>query len=61
MAWEDPKIHGDANFTREQAYGMMSGINKQLRDKKIQDEKSAQEVLGQAPNAQPKNVGFGSY
>ena len=60
MAWEDPKIHGTQNISQEDAYRMMSGINKQLRDKKISDEKSAQEMAGQSPVVEPKK-GFGSY
>lgn len=60
MVWEDPKVHGTQNISQQDAYKMMSGINKQLRDKKIADESSAQEMVGQGPVVEHKK-GFGSY
>lgn len=60
MAWEDPKIHGTQNLSQKEAYAMMSEVNRKLRDKKISDEKSAQEMTGQSPVVEPKK-GFGSY
>ena len=51
------EFKGQQNFTREQAYQMMKGINKDLRDREISDESQAN-VIQEAPRTANKQSGF---
>lgn len=50
------EFKGSPNLTKEQAYQMMKGINKDLRDREISDE--SQVAKQEAPRTVNKQSGF---
>ena len=50
------EFKGQQNFTREQAYQMMKGINIDLRDREVSDESQAKKQ--EAPRTANKQSGF---
>ena len=50
------EFKGSPNLTNEQAYQMMKGINKDLRDREISDESQAKKQ--EAPRTANKQSGF---
>ena len=52
------EFKGSPNLTSQQAYQMMKGINKDLRDRQISDESQVNQVKQEAPRTANKQSGF---
>ena len=52
------EFKGSPNLTSQQAYQMMKGINKDLRDRNVSDESQLSQVKQEAPRTVNKQSGF---